>query len=86
MNKELNDMIESFINGEYEADKFCYDFDEEYSKVNIEELEKEYIYVYDDINEACSLFDDSNTHDTRLLKENQFREKVKGYYKKVSTN
>ena len=85
MNKELNDMIESFINGEYEADKFCYDIDEEYSKVNIDDLEKEYIYVYDDINEACSLFDDSNTHDNRLLKENQFREKVKGYYKKVST-
>lgn len=85
MNKKLNSMIESFINGEYEADKFCYDFDEEYSNVDIDNLEKEYIYVYDNINEACSLFDDSNTHDNRLLNEKQFREKVKEYYKKVST-
>lgn len=85
MNKELNDMIESFINGKYEADKFCYDFDEEYSKANIDDLEEKYIYVYDDINEACSLFDDSNTYDNRLLKENQFKERVKEYYEKVST-
>lgn len=85
MNKELNDMIESFINGEYEADKFCYDFSDKYSQVEISDLERKYIYVYDDINEACSLYDDSNTHDKRLLNESQFREKVKNYYKKLST-
>ena len=86
MNEELNDMIESFINGEYEADKFCYDFSDKYSQVEINDLEKRYIYVYDDINEACSLYDDSNTHDKRLLNEFQFREKVKNYYKKLSAN
>ena len=86
MNKELNDMINSFINGEYEADKFCNDFIDKYSQVEINDLDREYIYVYDDINEACSLYDDSNTHDKRLLNESQFREKVKHYYKKLSTN
>lgn len=81
MNKELNDMIESFINGEYEADKFVFDFDDKYAEVDIDKLEYKYITMYDNINEVCSLFDDSNTHDKRLINETQLREKIKKYYK-----
>lgn len=81
MNKELNNMIESFLNGEYEADKFVYDFDVAYADVEISELDHKYITIYDNINEACSLFDDSNTHDKRLINENQLKERIKKYYR-----
>ena len=81
MNIKLNQMIDKFINNEYEPDKFCYDFNEEYCKVDITQLEDKYIQIYDNINEACSLFDDSNTYDNRLLNREQFINKVKEYYK-----
>ncbi len=83
MNEELNYMIKSFINGEYEANKFCYDFIDKYSQIEVNNLERKYLYIYDDINEACSLYDDTNTHDKRLLNETQFREEVKKQYKKL---
>lgn len=85
MNKDLNDMIESFLDGKYEAKEFVFDFDDAYAEVDIDKLEHKYITMYDNINEACSLFDDSNTHDNRLINENQLRERIKKYYK-VSTD
>lgn len=86
MNKELNEMIESYLAGGYEASDFVIDFDDKYAEVDINELEHKYITMYDNINEACSLFDDSNTHDKRLINEDQLKERIKKYYKVISTN
>ena len=80
MNIELNNMIESFINEKYEADEFCYDFSDKYSQVETSNLERKYIYIYDDINETCSLYDDTRTYDKRLLSEEEFRDRVKVIY------
>ena len=83
MNKELNDMILSFLNYEYDIDKFCYDYSDKYFQINIKSLENKYIQIYDNINEVCSLYDDTKTYDKRLLNEKQFRDKVKYYYQKL---
>lgn len=86
MNKKLNEMIELYLAGNYKASEFVIDFDDEYAEVDINKLEHKYITMYDNINEACSLFDDSNTHDKRLINENELKERIKKYYNVISTN
>lgn len=81
MNVRLNKMIEQFINGKYNAEEFCYDFNEEWQKT-LNDIDDKIGYIYDEINYYCGMYDDTHSYDDRLLNLEEFQNKVKEVLKK----
>lgn len=82
MNDRLNKMIEQFIKGDYDADEFCYDFNDEWIELQ-DDIVGEAQYIYDEINYCCGMYDDTHSYDDRLLSLEEFKSEVEKEYKKL---